>query len=93
MVCGKSFTAIGHAWTGKDSLPVIVFVPWVKLHFDPNFCIGNAMVKIYQWFYNYQCLESAINLLEKAESKFCGLKEHSLKITRFYHVICKEIDW
>ena len=31
-------------------------------------------------------------LLEKAESKFRALKERSLKITRLYHVMCREID-
>ena len=74
-------------------MPAIVSVPRIEiLNFDPNFHIGDAMVKIYQWFFNHQYLESVINLLEKAESKFRALKERSLKITRFYHVMCRESD-
>ena len=74
-------------------MPAIVFVPRIEiLNFDPKFRIGDAMVKIYQWFFNHRCLESVINLLEKAESKFRGLKERLLKVTRFYHALCREID-
>ena len=74
-------------------MPAMVFVPRIEiLNFDPKFHIGDAMVKIYQWFFNYRCLESVVNLLEKAESKFRGLKERLLKITRFSHALCREID-